>query len=197
MLVRGVLLIALWLAFPVLAVAGGGQIYKWVDKDGNTHFSDCPPPPDCTAEEVVKAPLPSEKEAVLARKKLDQMIREQEASYEARKKAKEEREAKRALALALAVVVKRECASSRQNLHIFEQTPARVLDRRRRRIHLPVRRRTTGKNQPFGEIYRTELRGQLTCTAIRAGPKGGQHEGDSFTTDTQVSSRMTIRFECA
>ena len=119
MLVRGVLLIALWLALPVLAVAGGGQIYKWVDKDGNTHFSDCPPPPDCIAEKVVKAPLPSEQEAVLARNKLDQMIQEQEASYDARKEAKKEREAKRALALTLAVVAKRECASSRQSLHIL------------------------------------------------------------------------------
>ncbi len=121
MLVRGLLLVALWLAFPVFAVAGGGQIYKWVDKDGNTHFSDCPPSPDCTAEEVAKAPMPSEKEAVLARKKLDQMIQEQQASYDARKKAKVEREAKRDLALALAVAAKRECASSRQNLHVLSK----------------------------------------------------------------------------
>ena len=41
-------LVALMAVVTVLAwsAAAYGQMYKWVDKNGRTHYTDTPPPPD-------------------------------------------------------------------------------------------------------------------------------------------------------
>ncbi len=40
------------------AVAGG-TIYKWTDPQGVVHYTDCPPPPGCVADEVQQEAQPS------------------------------------------------------------------------------------------------------------------------------------------
>jgi hypothetical protein len=46
--------IALILGTLALSAAAYGQMYKWVDKDGKTHYTDTPPPAD--AKSVAPAP---------------------------------------------------------------------------------------------------------------------------------------------
>jgi glutaredoxin len=43
-----VLLVVIFLSLTTSAISG--EIYKWIDKDGNIHFSDTPPPPGVDAE---------------------------------------------------------------------------------------------------------------------------------------------------
>ena len=46
-------------AMLALTLAAYGEMYKWVDKDGKTHYTDTPPPPDAksaTAPAVARPP---------------------------------------------------------------------------------------------------------------------------------------------
>ena len=47
--------IALLLAGLAMASGAEAQMYKWVDKDGKTHYTDMPPPPDTKALAAPKA----------------------------------------------------------------------------------------------------------------------------------------------
>lgn len=47
--------IALLLAGLAMASGAEAQMYKWVDKDGKTHYTDTPPPPDTKALAAPKA----------------------------------------------------------------------------------------------------------------------------------------------
>ena len=54
-------LILLFLLLAVGPILAQSAIYKWVDQDGNLHFSDCPPEPaeECQVEEIVADPGPT------------------------------------------------------------------------------------------------------------------------------------------
>ena len=105
---------------PALVIADGGQIYKWLDEDGNLHYTDSPPPPGRVAEEVTVAPRPTAEDAGDARKHLERLIEDQEASYSASQKQKEEQEARRVEEQELEVQRKKKCASSRQSLRALQ-----------------------------------------------------------------------------
>ena len=99
------------------AVAAGGTIYKWTDQEGNVHFTDCPPPPGCTAETVTVQPAPSEQQVRQAREKLGKLLEEQQQSAAAREQERLERERQQVAALQAAVARKRTCIMAQQNLH--------------------------------------------------------------------------------
>ena len=48
--------IAVMLALLAVGTTAQAQVYKWVDKDGKTHFSDTPPPGG--AKPITPAPAP-------------------------------------------------------------------------------------------------------------------------------------------
>lgn len=73
--------LAILLSLALVPVAGAeGTIYKWKDKEGNVHYTECPPPPGCKAETVVVKPMPSEQQVRQAKERLDKLLAEQEQS---------------------------------------------------------------------------------------------------------------------
>ena len=62
----------------VPAAGADGTNYKWKDKEGNVHYTDCPPPPGCKAETVAAEPVPSEQQIRQARERVDKLLSEQQ-----------------------------------------------------------------------------------------------------------------------
>ena len=105
--------LAVVLSLALVAAAGAeGTIYKWTDKEGNVHFTDCPPPPGCKAETVAAEPVPSEQQIRQARERLDKLLSEQEQSAAGREQDRLARQGQQ-----VAVARKRACVSAQQNLH--------------------------------------------------------------------------------
>lgn len=99
------------------AAADEGTIYKWRDKEGNVHYTDCPPPPGCANETVAAEPAPSEQQIRQARERLDRLLAEQEQSAAGREQERLERERRQVAAMQVAVARKRACIAAQQNLH--------------------------------------------------------------------------------
>ncbi len=63
--------IALIIAFAAGLAAEAGQVYKWVDEDGNVHYSDQAPPEGHEAEELILDSTPSADDVRDAQERLD------------------------------------------------------------------------------------------------------------------------------
>lgn len=107
-----------WILLASSALADS-EIYKWVDEEGNVHYSDCPPPPSCDAETIEAEPEPDPSEVRKAQERLDQMLAEQEESRAEREQEKLKKEHQRVMAMQIAVARKRACIRARQNLHVL------------------------------------------------------------------------------
>jgi len=140
-------LVAVALCAACAAASADGQIYKWVDKDGKVHYSDCPPPPDCDVEEVTKsAPEPSEKDVERARERLDKLLEEQEISAAMRKAERAVREAEELNALATAIQIKRMCALAYKNLAVLaKERPVYSTDDQGRYVYYTDEQRAAAK----------------------------------------------------
>ena len=80
----------------LLLLAGNvsAAMYKWVDEDGNTHYTQAPPPGDIQAETIAPPPEVDTKQAVkqlqeMQEKSEDYQKQQQEAAEEQRKKEEE------------------------------------------------------------------------------------------------------------
>jgi len=119
------------------AIAAGGAIYKWTDKDGNVHFTDCPPPPGCKAETILVQPEPSEQQVRQAQEKLEKLLEEQRASAAARELERLELERQQVAAMQVAVARKRACVMARQNLHnLLMNRPVYYINEKGERVFL-------------------------------------------------------------
>jgi hypothetical protein len=106
------------LALAATTSAGAqGTIYKWTDPQGVVHYTDCPPPPGCVAEEVQQPAQPSAEDVRRAQERLDTLLEEQEARAAEREADRLRREAQEIVALKQAVDRKRACILAQQNLH--------------------------------------------------------------------------------
>ncbi|MFT5675718.1 MAG: hypothetical protein ACI808_001650 [Paraglaciecola sp.] len=76
-----ILVLFLSIAF---AEASFAEVYKWVDKEGNVHYGDCPPA-DCKPEKIETVPAPSEEDVRRSKENVDRLIKDQKQRYEARK----------------------------------------------------------------------------------------------------------------
>jgi len=103
---RITLLLALSVTLPT---AAHGEMYKWVDDEGNVQYSQNPPP-GSKAAEVVKPPPKVDTEGAT------QALSEQEAQFKGRQEAagKEAEEAEKTAAEA--AQKKQACESARKNL---------------------------------------------------------------------------------
>jgi len=116
----GLLLLSLLLLLASSAAYGDpGTIYKWTDKEGNVHYTDCPPPPGCKAETVEAEAKPSAADVEQAQQRLEKLLAEQEASAALREEERLERQRREVAAMKLAVDRKRTCIQARQNLHVL------------------------------------------------------------------------------
>ena len=125
-------------ALAAVAMAGAeGTIYKWVDKEGNVHYTDCPPPPGCESEAVAPPPAPSAAEVEAAQERLESVLAEQEQAAAAREQDRLEQERQRLRAMQLAVIKKQKCIEARQNLHVLElQVPVYYIDEKGERVFI-------------------------------------------------------------
>jgi hypothetical protein len=123
----------------VTSVAQGdpGTIYKWTDKEGNVHYTDCPPPPGCKAE-IIEAPAaPSAKAVEEARQQLEKLLSEQEQAAAAQEGERLERQRQQAAAMEVAVARKRSCILAQQNLHVMLMNwPVYYIDDKGERVFL-------------------------------------------------------------
>jgi len=69
-----------WLLLVSFASAG---VYKWVDEEGMTHYSDFPP--EVGSEEIETAPAPPAEDVRRAREKVDSLLKRQREQEEARR----------------------------------------------------------------------------------------------------------------
>jgi hypothetical protein len=105
------------------------EIYKWVDEEGNVHYSDCPPPPACDAETIQAPDSPDPADVRRAQERLDEMLVEQQASKGEREQERLEKERQEVLAMRVAVAKKQVCIRARQNLYVLRvQKPVFYLD---------------------------------------------------------------------
>jgi hypothetical protein len=113
------------------------EIYKWIDEEGNVHYSDCPPPPSCDAEAIQAEPEPDPVEVRKAQERLDQMLMEQEESRAEREQEKLKKEHQRVMAMQIAVAKKRVCIRARQNLQVLQvQRPVFYIDENGKYVYL-------------------------------------------------------------
>lgn len=88
--------IALVVGMTLAGLASAGEVYRWVDEEGVTHYSQTPPASDEASRVQVDVPTPPEDEIDRAQKDLEQTARENEESrkerQEAEKRAAEEAE---------------------------------------------------------------------------------------------------------
>ena len=116
---RAASLSLLLLLVASVAFTDPGTIYKWTDKDGNVHYSDCPPPPGCKAEILEAQAAPSASDIAQAQERLEKLLAEQEQSAAVREQERLERQRKEALAMERAAAQKRMCIKAQQNLHVL------------------------------------------------------------------------------
>lgn len=117
---KRILLIALLLFTG--GVLADSEIYRWVDEDGNIHYSDCPPPAeeDCEAEIIQAAPEPREEDVNRAQEELGALMAEQEESKELRDRERQARLHEEARAEEQAVADTMNCVRARDNLRTLQ-----------------------------------------------------------------------------
>ena len=117
----GIAALAILLSLALAPAAGAdGTIYKWKDKEGNVHYTDCPPPPGCKAETVTAEPVPSEQQVKQAQERLEKLLSEQQQSAVGREKERLERLGQQVAAMQVAVARKGACIAAQQNLHALQ-----------------------------------------------------------------------------
>lgn len=98
-----------------LSFASQAAIYKWVDEDGVTQFSQFPPP-EQAAERVAPAPPPADDPAA-AQERLQQKLE----AFDERRQAGEENRQEEAREKEQLAQRKRNCEAARHNLEIFQR----------------------------------------------------------------------------
>lgn len=105
----------------VLAVlcfsAAAEQLYRWVDAEGNVHYSDRPPPDSATESEeiVVDAEIPPERQAA-AQRRLDEQQRQLEAGRSRRDERQQDSAQQAAQRQQQEAARQRLCAEARTNM---------------------------------------------------------------------------------
>lgn len=103
----------LWILLLALPALSHAQLYRWVDAQGQVHYSDSPPPPGAKDTRTVEKPAPSAGQPGKSWQEKDMEFRQRraaEADAES-KKAKEAEEARQKQA---------NCEAARKNLQILE-----------------------------------------------------------------------------
>lgn len=111
-----ILLLALVLPGTIasLPAHASGEIYKWVDTAGETHYTQLPPPEGITATEVRRAPAA---ESSGADAQLQQQVEAMDKRLEARDKAKSNAE----MDAEIARITRENCEIAKKNLAELQQ----------------------------------------------------------------------------
>ncbi len=104
------LLLALFLAGPWALPAAHAEMYKWVDEQGVTHYTQTPPPGN-DFKEVAPPPPPAVDPGQAARQ-----LKESQKAFDERRKEAREAADKQAKAEAEAAERSKQCEQARRNL---------------------------------------------------------------------------------
>jgi len=99
--------------------ASFSDVYKWVDDEGNTHYSQ--QAPKNQDAKIIKAPPPPARSAADAQQEIDTLIEKQSGTFEAKQ---EERRANKEAAKEQAETEKF-CQANRHNLQQYKDNPNR------------------------------------------------------------------------
>lgn len=102
------------------SIASQGAIYKWVDKDGITQFSQFPPTGQA-AQRIAPAPPPAEDPAT-AQERLEQKLE----AFDERRQAEEDSHQGQAQVKEQQAQRERNCAAARHNLEILQRGRTRI-----------------------------------------------------------------------
>ena len=103
--------------YILLAGTAQAAIYKWVDANGDVHYSQNPPPPGVAGETL--QPPPPDVDTETATKQLN----EQERQFEEFHKQREEQADKESQAAAELALQQKNCQMAKDRLASYEQRP--------------------------------------------------------------------------
>lgn len=111
----------LFFTLLLMSTSSFGEMYKWVDEKGQTHYSQ--QAPKGHQAEIIKAPPPPAIDPNVAQQEIDTLIEKQDGSFEANEKerqriAEEAAEQKK---------IKEYCRINKNNLQQLQDNPGRKL----------------------------------------------------------------------
>ncbi len=129
--------IALIIAFSAVLAAEAGQVYKWVDEDGNVHYSDQPPLQEHDAEELKLESSPIGDDAHEAQERTDRLKAKHQTSRDQRSEVRGQKQMQRELEQAQQVYRKLRCTRARQDIGpLTTQLPVYSSDEKGNRVYL-------------------------------------------------------------
>jgi type IV secretory pathway VirB10-like protein len=111
--------ICLTLFILLFSFSVSAEIYKWVDENGQTHFSQTPP--DSGIAEKVDVPPPPPIDPEQAQTEVDTLIEQQQEAEKAEQLAQQEREK----AAEEQAIREENCRIARSNLTTYQNNPGR------------------------------------------------------------------------
>jgi hypothetical protein len=144
---NGILILVLTL-FPLVAFA---QMYKWVDENGRTQFSDRPPPPGVKYT-VINAPVPEPNKPVATPKSITQ----QEIEFRRRRVKEAEEEKKEQENKKKAELLAEECDRAQQRLrNLNDPAPIFSVNKDGGRDYMSAETREAEKQKAKQDVERT------------------------------------------
>ena len=104
----------------LLTTASVSQVYKWVDEEGNVHYSDKAPAPEVKSEEIAVVSAVSQNDVRKSEEKLARTRQRLKRDQERRLAAREEKRLQKESDQALRVSRLRRCVDSRSELYDLE-----------------------------------------------------------------------------
>ncbi len=142
-------IIGLW----VLSVPAAESIYKWVDEDGNVHFSDHPPRQAIKAEKLPIESTPSDDVVREAQETRDRLKTKQQTSHDQRAAAWEQTRLQAELKQAQRDDRQRRCTKAREQIQSLDHhMPIYYVDETSNRVFLDDKKRAD-----LIEFYSREL----------------------------------------
>lgn len=115
--------VILYALFFFLIPIVSAEMYRWTDDQGNTIYSQSPPPDARPVTKVAPPPKPSTDEASAARERLDRQIEQLNAENEKKLEAKKEQEKQQQEA----AKNRERCELAKKNLEIMKSRPPNTL----------------------------------------------------------------------
>jgi ParB-like chromosome segregation protein Spo0J len=113
------LLIAVLTGFATISTTYA-DVYKWIDDEGVTHYSQRPPTSE-KAQLIKTPPPPSLNQEESAKERVNQLLEQQQTEREARQKQQEEQRQ----AAEQAEIKQQNCQTAKHNLQQFQDNPGR------------------------------------------------------------------------
>ncbi len=118
------------------------EVYKWVDEDGNVHYTDQPPPQGHDAEELILESSPSGDDVREAQERLDRLKAKQQTGQDQRSAAKEQKRLQKELEQEQRVDRQRQCILALKDFRaLTTKLPVYSLDQTGDRVYLDAEER--------------------------------------------------------